>query len=866
MRITTILIMIAYSAGTLTAAADDGRRYSSGEEFSSKVESLRLAVEDLIQTFGQQYPNGRVYLEKLESVDEEGFAGLQRQALVANPLVSGQPLLYVARAADRDGTHHYLERWMPLEQQDAFEKPGAALKVLDPATGTTETIVETAEGIIRNPCVHFDGNRILFSMSRNQNEYFNIYEIDSASPKKKVRQITNASDVSDVDPVYLPDDSILFTSCRDLKYVPCDTQMVPHLFRMDLDGANIHQITRSTAHENQISLMPDGRILYSRWDYVDRNFSDGHCFWVTNPDGTNPALIWGNNTTNPSAAWNARTIPATGRLLCILGTHHSRLGGALAIIAPRIAIDGPESIIRTWPAEVKDRFIQPQKDSLENERSRTVRMCVRSWSPQVRQLWEDDANMRMHRHDDSLRNVKPWYNTPWPLSEKYFLCVRAPERMGKTAIYLVDVFGNEIKLHADESGCYCPMPLAPSPRPAVIQPRRDYGNGEGIFYIQNVYIGTHMKGVKPGLVKKIRVVEVLSKRGLSDAGSWEGMGGQDPGVNWTDFNPKQVLGTVPVEADGSAYFAVPCDRFIYFQLLDKNDMMIQSMRSGTSIHSGEKLSCIGCHESRLIASPYSAGQNATLALKREPSRLSRWYGPPRPFSYQNEVQPVLDKYCIRCHDFGKKGAKRIVLAGDRNASFCVSYMELWSRKLVGGIGAGPAAHLPPRSWGSSASHLIKILRARHKNVRLNAESMNRMITWADINGPYYPTACCAYPYNTPGRCPLNEQEMQHLARLTGFYPQEVVQAVFYKGPVISFDRPELSPCLVPLSKDSNEYREALAIIRKGQERMKERPRADMPGFVPWEKDRQRLAHVEKYRRVEANSRKAIRKEAARGQR
>jgi len=635
---------------------------------------------------------------------------------------------------------------------------------------------------------------------------------------------------------------------------------------MAADGSNIHQITRSTAHENQLSLMPDGRILYSRWDYVDRNFGDGHGFWVTNPDGTNQALVWGNNTTHPSAGWLARCIPGTGRLLCILGTHHDSLGGAMAILNPRAAIEGNESIVRTWPVEVKDRFRQFGRASLENEREwePSIQLAVRSWSPEARKLWSTDSNMRMHKHDDDLRNVRPWYNTPWPLSEKYFLCVRAAERDDTTAIYLVDIFGNEIMLHTEEAGCFSPMPLAPSPRPVMMQPRRDYGNGDGFFYIQNVYQGTHMKSIEPGTVKKIRVIEVLSKRGLSES-SWEGLGGQNPGVNWTEFNPKQVLGTVPVETDGSAHFAVPYDRFVYFQLLDENNMMVQSMRSGTSVHSGERLACVGCHESRHTASPYSSRAPVTLASRRTPNKLRPWYGPPRPFSYQKEIQPVLDKHCIGCHDFGKEGAKKIVLAGDTNSTFNVSYMELWRQRLVGGIGAGPAGHLPPRSWGSSTSPLIQLLRKGHKNVKLDAESMNRLITWTDLNGPYYPTTYCAYPDNPPGRCPLNKEEMEILGELTGFFPEEVLEAIRYKGPRISFDRPQLSPCLGSLDKNSSDYRKALALIRKGQERLKKRPRADMPGFVPWERDLERMAHLKKYRAIETNSRKAIRKEAVRGE-
>ena len=857
MRKTAIAIIILCAVGILTTVSHADQHYPSGENSSGNVESLRLAIEDLIQTFGEEYLDGQAYLKQLQSIDEESFPELQRKALLANPLVSGQPLLYVVRAPDEDGTHTYVEPYR-------FRKQGAALKSIDLSTGQTRTIVKTAEGIIRNPCVHFDGRKIVFAMSESRRENFNIYEVSidpatgTALGRDNVKQLTHAHDVSDVDPMYLPDDSIVFASSRDLKYVPCDTQIVPQLFRMTADGANAHQITRSTAHENQVSLMQDGRILYSRWDYVDRNFGDGHGFWVANPDGTNQALVWGNNTTHPSAGWSARSIPETGRLLCILGTHHDSLGGALAILDPRAALEGYESVVRTWPSDVKNRFQQAGEDSLENEREGSVRMVVSSWSPEARNLWRVDPNMRMHRHTDNLRTVEPWYNTPWPLSKKYFLCVRAVERDAPPDIYLVDIFGNEVMVHHEKAGSFSPMPLAPYARPVSIPPRRDYGNGDGSFYVQDVYQGTHMKGIAPGTVKAVRVVEVISKRGLSDGGNWDGLGSQSPAMNWTEFNAKQVLGTAPVEEDGSAYFAVPADRFIYFQLLDENGMMVQSMRSGTSVHSGEKLACVGCHESRYTASPSASRARVTLAAQRTPSKLRPQYGPPRPFSYMTEVQPVLDKFCVECHDFGKEAAEKIVLAGDRTASFNASYMELWRKGYVGGIGAGPAGHLPPGSWGSSASPLIKLLQEGHKDIELDTESMDRLITWVDLNGPYYPTTYSAYAHNVTGRSPLDEEEMESLGELTGFSVDEVALASRTKGPMISFDRPELSPCLASLSEDSPKYQKALALIRKGQEQLKKRPRADMPGFVPWERDLTRIAHLEKYRKIEANSRKAIR--------
>lgn len=208
--------------------------------------------------------------------------------------------------------------------------------------------------------------------------------------------------------------------------------------------------------------------------------------------------------------------------------------------------------------------------------------------------------------------------------------------------------------------------------------------------------------------------------------------------------------------------------------------------------------------------------------------------------------------------FGFAGARKVVLAGDRTASFNVSYMELWRKGYQGTIGAGPAGHLPAYSWGSHASRLIQHLRKGHKGVKLDSESLDRLITWVDLNGPYYPTTYCAYPHNPPGRCPLDRKELEKLGGLAGFNLKQVTRTSDCKGPMISFCRPEMSPCLVGLKGKPAKYAEALAIIRQGQLQLQERPRADMPGFVPWERDLQRQAHREKYLAIERDTRKAIR--------
>jgi hypothetical protein len=495
--------------------------------------------------------------------------------------------------------------------------------------------------------------------------------------------------------------------------------------------------------------------------------------------------------------------------------------GALGIIDPHIAVDGKASILRTWPA-------------------------------QVRRSLSDRDNFNC----DRLGGVMPKYEDPWPLSDKYFLCSRMIGQGPKMGIYLIDIFGNEVLLHSDAPSCFSAMPLKPQTRPPLISTRREFDSRPGSIYVQNVYIGTHMQGVKPGSVKKLRIVESPEKRGWTP-GKWFGQGFQAPGMNWHDFTAKRILGTVPVESDGSAYFTVPSDRFIYFQLLDENGMMIHSMRSGTVVQAGERVGCVGCHEQRLAA-PAQPKSAASLALRRAPSALTPWYGATRSFSYLAEVQPVFDRHCVRCHDFGGDGGKKLILAGDKDAFFNASYTQLWRTGTIKPIGAGPAGIQQAYAWGSHPSRLVQLLRKGHHEVTLDPESFDRIVTWIDLNAPYYPTYYSAYPDNLGGRSPLSDAEMKTLETLTGIHWEAESNFNRSTGPWISFDRPERSPCLAKLKDKSDEkYQKALALIKLGQERLAKRPRGDLADFTPCDKDAQREAFYEERLRIERANRAAI---------
>lgn len=227
------------------------------------------------------------------------------------------------------------------------------------------------------------------------------------------------------------------------------------------------------------------------------------------------------------------------------------------------------------------------------------------------------------------------------------------------------------------------------------------------------------------------------------------------------------------------------------------------------------------------------------------------------FSYRAEVQPVLDQHCVKCHDFGTPEGKILNLAGDKELVFNASYAELWRKHLVTLAGAGEAETKAAKSWGSHASELTKFLEG-HYEVTLTDSEKFRIYTWLDLNGVYYPTYDCAYPANPTGRSPLTSPQLERLAQLCGLDIKKMLRWNSHPGAMVSFDRPDKSPCLQSLATDSAEYREALALIQTGSANLKKTPRADMPGFKPSEAVLKRIERYEELRRAEAAFRKALR--------
>jgi len=623
---------------------------------------------------------------------------------------------------------------------------------------------------------------------------------DSVADGTILKQLTFQPGVSDIDPLYLPNGRIVFGSTRESKYCMCNRHIVCNLFTMNGDGSNILQIGHSTLFEGHPSLLPDGRILYYRWEYVDRNFGDAQSVWTTNPDGTNHALYWGNNTASPGAVIDATVLPGESSVfLATLTSCHDKPWGAIGLIDRRLGLDGKAPILQTWP---------PNAMNLVQE----------------------------HGIDlyDVFTGLGQKFEDPYPISETVFLASGTIGNGDITGIWVLDRDGGATLVHTDGPGCFDPTPLVATAPPPIISDRVDLSKTTGTFYVSNVYEGFGMQNVAPGSVKFLRVVESPEKRSWTHPAYDGGTGQQAPGMAWRDFNNKRILGTVPVEADGSVQFEVPADTFVYFQILDENGMMIQSMRSGTIVRPGEVNGCYGCHEDRLTTFPPLS--NATAAMRKPVQTLVPWYGEPRLFSYADEVQPVFDKYCIACHDYGQDNEpdkRKPILAGDWTLIFNKSYVELWGKNLISAVGAGPVQKLAPLTWGSHESRLVEVIRNGHPHpeideqrkamgifldTKADSEAFDRIVTWIDINAPYYPTYYSAYPNNKFGRSPLNDVELGRIKNLTG---SETLWN-------ISFTRPERSPIL----ESARNSQAVVRILQTGAERLQQLPRGESRDFQP----------------------------------
>jgi formylglycine-generating enzyme required for sulfatase activity len=354
--------------------------------------------------------------------------------------------------------------------------------------------------------------------------------------------------------------------------------------------------------------------------------------------------------------------------------------------------------------------------------------------------------------DNLVGKSWPKFLHPYPLSEKYFIVASQLNGKSPWGIYLVDVFDNILPIHVKRQfDLFEPIPLVKRPRPPVIPDRVDLKSNEAVVYLHDVYAGPGLAGVPRGTVKRLRIVAYHF--------GYPGMAGPDKIGCGGPWEVMRILGTVPIHEDGSAIFSVPANTPLSVQPLDKQGKAVQLMRSWFTAMPGETVSCVGCHEQP----KQIPGLRRRLAAARSPDRIKPWYGPPRGLDFERDVQPVLDKYCVSCHN-GRQitdlRCERYVknYRGRELTRLGATRLHPAVREALGGTAVRytPAYEalvpyirrvniedhvglLVPGEYHADTSELIQMLSKGHYNVRLDKEAWDRLITWIDLNGPCHGT-------------------------------------------------------------------------------------------------------------------------------
>jgi len=587
-----------------------------------------------------------------------------------------------------------------------------------------ETLLTDEEGVVRDPNLHFDGQHLLFSWKKSRKEDdFHLYEMDLKT--REIKQLTFGKGHADIEGIYLPDDNILFNSTRCGSTVDCWFTEVSNMYLCDREGRYMRQVGFDQVHTVTPTLLDDGRVVYTRWDYNDRGQVWAQPLFQMNPDGTGQAEYYGMNSWFPTTVAQIRQIPGTRKLMGVFMGHHTPQHGKLGIIDPEAGRDENEGVMFVAPVH------KPEPERI-----------------------------------DGYGKFTDQFQHPFPLSETEFLISYTP--LGyyvghpmEFGVYWMNADGERELLVSDTRiSCNQPVLVAPRKRPFRRSSSVDYTKNEGVYYMQNIYEGNGLKGVKPGTIKQLRVVEIQFRAaGVGEVNGNDKGGGaimsSPVGVGNAAWDVKRVLGVTEVQPDGSAFFKVPARKPLYFQALDENGRVVQTMRSWSTLQPNEVQSCVGCHEHKntvpVAGHPVSMAMNKGIKALAPEDEMGE-----RNFSYLKEIQPIWDRHCISCHDGVKqpmslKGELKVMDKPSKR-KYTDSYLSLThaTQNKDGGAWRGNAHHpevnwisalseptlLPPYFAGSNTSNLIKRLESGHGGTKLTPQEIRKVALWIDLLVPF----------------------------------------------------------------------------------------------------------------------------------
>ena len=649
------------------------------------------------------------------------------------------------------------------------------------------------DGIFYGFDLSFDAERIVFDYKPSIEEGFRIWQcnIDGSGlhqltftppdEQDNIKEYDLGNDLfnfhyDDMQPCYAPDDHIIFTSTRCKYTTLCDYSgilVTPVLHRIDLDGGNMEKLTDSPVSEFCPTVMPDGRIMYTRWEYVDKSSVRIKVLMAMRPDGSMTEELFGLDHSDPAAVMYGRVVPGESNLITCIGCPHCPQGsslGELMLINTRKNVRTTEAVTRI---------------------TKNVRMNHEGgWEFWNGKRWKSDRRGKSGR----------LYGTPYPVNANTFMVSCKYNESDRWSdldaydLYLIDAWGNHTYIYGERNtSCWHPVPLAAREKPDVMYAPRNpelAEKNQAMCVVADIYRG--MDGVARGDVKYLRVNIVVSRPWSSHRIPLWGGGDEDgpifPSTGWRGASwPRTQLGIVPVEEDGSACFLVPADENIQLQALDENYMEVQRERTYFNMKPGEVRSCIGCHERRKSTPSNSKSENFSLALQKSPSIPGPQLGEPagkgkwagwgtNVIHYESDIQPIWEKNradgsCVSCHS-GKDSATDLNLSGNKTRSYSVSYENLvdidnppaglgypkWQRGtrylglIIGEVGLheqeedNNGAYFGPYTIGSHTSYLAGVLMGKHDGIlnvehadKLTKEEFIQVVTWIDSNAQYYGT-------------------------------------------------------------------------------------------------------------------------------
>ncbi len=660
---------------------------------------------------------------------------------------------------------------------------GGRLCRLNLRTGEMKVLLDDPRGGVRDPQMHYDSQKILLSYRKGGTPTYHLYEINIDGTG--LTQLTDGPD-DDIEPVYLPDGGILFCSSRCRRFVNCWFSRVATLYSCDGDGSNIRLVSSNNDHDNTPWILPDGRVMYMRWEYVDRSQVHFHHLWTVNPDGTGQMTFFGNQFSG-TAMLDAKSIPGSNKVVASFSPGHGRPEhmGHVTVVDTTLGPDDPQA---------------------------------------ARQVSKGQST----------------YRDPFAMSENCFLVARHKD------ILVMDGQGKMetvYRLPASQTQfeCHEPRVVRARPRERVIPSRIDLADETGKLFLADIYHGRNMEGVQRGEVKKLLVLEQLPMP-VHFSGGMESisMGGT--------FTLARILGTVPVEEDGSAFFEVPTLRSLFFVALDENDLSVKRMQSFVTVQPGETTGCVGCHEQRTQAFPEAKLANLLAYEHRRPARIEPIDDVPAPLDFPRDIQPILDRHCVQCHNPDQYDGS-VDLCGDHQPQWSTSYYTIRRLNLVADGRNQPYGNRSPRTIGSSASRLMQLIDGSHYDTKLSDHERKVIRLWIESSGAYAGTYASLGSGIYAAHLPVAELTRRCLPCHGKDGKAKNVILANQLQALCNLDRPEKSLILrAPLGKqagglgicgegaftstDDVDYQRILASIQSAAGRLAEGKRFDMPGFRP----------------------------------